>query len=101
MKVIAVLTVVFLSPAFSPTLFAMSLLKWDDPKIAQPGFELCGALSLLTTAIVLSVWHIMSSERTVFAKAWKSTKMNSEQRRQMNLSMEWPWFNETRRGAHV
>jgi hypothetical protein len=82
MKAIAIVTIIFLPPTFFATLFAIPLLKWDDPKVAQPGFELYWAFSLPTTAIALSIWHIMSSERTVFAKAWRLIKVNSEQRQQ-------------------
>lgn len=78
------------------TLFAMPSLEWNNPKVAQPGLELYWDFSLLTTAIVLSVWHTMSSERTVFAKAWKLIKVNSEQTRQKqehkNPSTKWVPF---------
>jgi hypothetical protein len=93
MKAIFIVTMIFLPPTFFATLFAMPLLKWDDPKVEQPGFEIYWAVSLPTTAIVLSVWHVMSSKRTVFAETWKLINVNSEQRQQeqehKNLSTEW------------
>jgi hypothetical protein len=93
MKAMPIVTMIFPPPTFFTTLLAMPLLKWDDPKIAQPGFEHYWAFSLPTTAMVLLVWHMMSSERTVFAEAWKLIKVNSEQSQQKqehkNLSTEW------------
>ena len=75
------------------TLFAMPLLERNDPKVAQPCLELYWDFSLPTTAIVLLLWHTMSSELNVFAEAWKLIKVNSEQTRQKqehkNLPTEW------------
>ncbi|KAI4940347.1 hypothetical protein J4E86_010981 [Alternaria arbusti] len=74
MKTIAIMTMIFLPPTFFATLFAMPLLKWDEPKVIQPSFGIYWAASIPTTVAVLLIWHWMSSEKTIFADAWRWNK---------------------------
>ncbi|KAG9190009.1 hypothetical protein G6011_08097 [Alternaria panax] len=70
MKTIAIMTMIFLPPTFFATLFAMPLLKWDEPKVMQRNFGLYWAFSMPTTALVLLFWHWMSADKMIFAIVW-------------------------------
>jgi hypothetical protein len=74
MKTIAIMTMIFLPPTFFATLFAMPLLKWDDPEVMQPRFGTYWAFSIPTTTLVLLVWHGMSSEKTIWGGSWRWVK---------------------------
>ncbi|CAN9426354.1 unnamed protein product [Alternaria alternata] len=80
MKTIAIMTMVFLPPTFFATLFAMPLLDWNGPKVVQPKFGIFWVFSLPTIVLVFLIWHLMSSDKTVFAKArvWIENKRHED-----------------------
>jgi Mg2+ and Co2+ transporter CorA len=80
MKTMAIVTMIFLPSTFIATLFAMPLLKWDQPQVIQRKFSLYWAFSIPITLLVLLIWHGTAAEKTIFRIAWESafTKRSSK-----------------------
>ena len=60
MKVIAVMTMVFLPGTFLAALFAVPSLQWDSDKVIQDNFWIYWAITLPSTAVVLLLWVLFS-----------------------------------------
>lgn len=59
MKTIAIMTMLFLPGTFFAALFAMPVLKWDEPNVTQERFWVYWAFTLPATALVFLVWNIL------------------------------------------
>ena len=63
MKTIAIMTMAFLPATFFAALFAVPLLKWDEPRVVQSNFWVYWAFTLPATALVFGLWVGITKRR--------------------------------------
>lgn len=78
MKVIAVMTMVFLPGTFFAALFAVPSLKWDANPVVQDSFWIYWTFTLSTTALVVTLWLLLTKEETLAQlSAWMTSRVDS------------------------
>jgi hypothetical protein len=65
MKIIAVMTMVFLPATFFAALFAVPTLRWDEESIVSDRFWIYWAFTLPTTALVFIVWLVITQRKGI------------------------------------
>ncbi|KAK3384634.1 hypothetical protein B0T24DRAFT_609157 [Lasiosphaeria ovina] len=65
MKTVAVVTMAFLPATFFAAVFAMPLLKWDASPVVQDNFWVYLAFALPSTALVFTIWVIITQRETI------------------------------------
>ena len=71
MKTIAIMTMVFLPATFFAALFAVPLLKWDEPNVIQGRFWIYWAFTLPSTALIFGIWLGITERGWILGKlAW-------------------------------
>lgn len=69
MKVIAVMTMVFLPGTFFAALFAVPSLQWNTTPVVQDNFWVYWAFTLPATGFVLMLWAVLT-KRELLARFW-------------------------------
>lgn len=65
MKIIAVMTMVFLPATFFAALFAVPTLRWEEESIVSGRFWIYWAFTLPTTALVFIVWLVITQRKGI------------------------------------
>lgn len=60
MKVVAMMTMVFLPATFFAALFAVPSLRWDEEDVVGDRFWMYWAFTLPCTAVVFGVWMVLT-----------------------------------------
>jgi hypothetical protein len=65
MKAIAIMTMAFLPGTFFAALFAVPILKWDDPRVIQPNFWIYWAFTVPFTLVIFVLFLVISERQAI------------------------------------